>query len=199
MDKFADDSVIGAENSEELEKTLQSLNRNYSPQLNVTLNRGLMADVQIKLADLSDPRQQIAIVELVNAYALEPQGGGERLPDEINARIPQVIRDTAGAFVILAWDESRPVGGAICFRGFSTFKGQPVVNVHDLSVLASHRGRGIGRALLAAVESHARETGCCKVTMEVREANPQAEDLYRKLGYSDPDGFPTRFLDKVLR
>lgn len=158
-----------------------------------------MPDISIAPADFDNPVHAAAIVDLVEAYALEPQGGGKPLPDRVRASIVPTMKQTAGAFVLLAYDGQRPVGAAICFRGFSTFSGRPVVNVHDLSVLPSHRGRGIGSRLLAAVEERAREIGCCKVTMEVREKNPEAERLYRKLGYGDPDGFATRFLDKPLR
>ena len=99
---------------------------------------------------------------------------------------------------MLAWDGNQPVGVAVCFRGFSTFAAKPLVNIHDLSVLNSRRGQGIGTMLLTAVENHAKSMGCCKVTLEVREENPQAEKLYLRVGYGDPDGFRTRFLDKKL-
>jgi GNAT superfamily N-acetyltransferase len=157
-----------------------------------------MTAIRIISADFDDPAHAEAIVEIVNAYAIEPQGGGKPLSGEVRRSIVPGMKATPGAFTFLAWEGDRPVGVAVCFRGFSTFSGGPLVNVHDLSVLASHRGRGIGSRLLEAVEEYAREQGCCKVTLEVREANPHAERLYRRLGYSDPAGFPTRFLDKPL-
>ena len=156
-------------------------------------------DVTISLANLDDPGHCAAIVDLVDAYAREPQGGGKSLPDEVKNRMAATIRELPTAFVMLAWEGSLPVGLAVCFRGLSTFASAPLVNVHDLSVRESHRGRGIGSMLLAAVERHAAGQGCCKVTLEVREANPQAEALYRRLGYGNPDNFATRFLDKKLK
>lgn len=157
-----------------------------------------MTEIRITLADFDNPLHAAAIVDIVDAYATEPQGGGVPLPDEVRQAIVPGMQATPGAFTLLAWAGKLPVGAAVCFRGFSTFAGNQLVNVHDLSVLASHRGKGIGTRLLAAVEEHARGLGCCKVTLEVREANPHAERLYRRLGYGDPSGFATKFLDKPL-
>lgn len=156
------------------------------------------ASLTIQPADFADPEHARAIVDIVNAYACEPQGGGVPLAESVRAAIVPGMAAVPGAFTLLAWKNGEPVGAAVCFRGFSTFKGKPLVNVHDLSVLAKYRGQGIGTALLRAVEEFARGQGCCKVTLEVREANPLAEKLYRQLGYVNPDGFATRFLDKPL-
>ena len=75
------------------------------------------------------------------------------------------------------------VGLAICFPGFSTFHAQPLLNVHDLTVCTSHRGRGIGTALLGALEQEALSRGCCRLTLEVRSDNQAARGLYRKRGF----------------
>jgi len=154
--------------------------------------------LRIALADLENPLQAEAVVKIIDAYAMEPHGGGQSLPDEVRQRIVPGLRATPGAFVLLAWDGEQPIGAAICFRGFSTFSGKPLANVHDLSVLQPYRGRGIGTRLLQAVEDHVRGFGGSKVTLEVRLANPEAERLYQRLGFGDPSGFATRFLDKPL-
>ncbi len=157
-----------------------------------------MSNITTSIANFDDPEHAQAIVDIINAYAIEPHGGERVLPLEISSQIVSGMKATPGAFTMFAWDGETPVGAAICFQGFSTFAAKPLVNIHDLSVLPSHRGRGIGTQLLQAVEAHAKSLGCCKVTLEVRKANPQAEKLYLRVGYGDPDGFETRFLDKKL-
>lgn len=157
-----------------------------------------MAQFTTSLANFDNPHHARAIVELIQEYANEDHGGGQPLPEEIASQIVPGMQQTPGAFTILAWEKELPVGVAVCFQAFSTFSARPLVNVQDLSVSRSYRGQGIGTMLLTAVESHARQLGCCKVTLEVRTANPRAEQLYRRLGYADPDGFATRFLDKRL-
>jgi ribosomal protein S18 acetylase RimI-like enzyme len=72
---------------------------------------------------------------------------------------------------------------AICLLGFSTFRARPLINIHDIAVHPDFRGQGIGRALLDAVEQHAREHGCCKVTLEVRSDNEPAMAAYRRAGF----------------
>ena len=43
-----------------------------------------------------------------------------------------------------------PVGFALWFSTFSTFRGQPGLYLEDIFVKPGYRGRGIGKALLAA-------------------------------------------------
>jgi ribosomal protein S18 acetylase RimI-like enzyme len=72
---------------------------------------------------------------------------------------------------------------ATCFRGFSTFRALPLINISDLAVLPDYRGRGIGKQLLTAVEDKARTLGCCKVTLEVQENNTRARNVYERSGF----------------
>ncbi len=104
--------------------------------------------------------------------------------------------------MFLAFHGGEPAGLATCFRGFSTFAARPLINVHDFYVVPALRGRGIGRALLAAVERKARETGCCKLTLEVLENNTPARRLYETCGFSQAQYVETAgkaiFLWKLL-
>ena len=86
---------------------------------------------------------------------------------------------------MLAFIAGEPVGLVNCFEGFSTFACRPLVNVHDVVVIAAVRGQGISQKMLAKVEEIARQRGCCKITLEVLEGNEAAKGAYRKLGFSD--------------
>ena len=92
---------------------------------------------------------------------------------------------TPGAFSLIARLDGQPAGLANCFTGFSTFAAEPLVNVHDMGVLPEYRDRGIGRALLLAVEDEARRRGACKITLEVLSGNARAKALYLALGFGD--------------
>lgn len=50
-----------------------------------------------------------------------------------------------------------------------------------MAVDNAYRGRGIGRELISAMESHARDTGVKIIVLDAREP---AVGFYRKLGYS---------------
>jgi ribosomal protein S18 acetylase RimI-like enzyme len=97
---------------------------------------------------------------------------------------------------LLAFANDTPVGLAVCFRGLSTFRALPLLNIHDLAVLPPYRGKGIGRALLQAAEELARLQGCCRLTLEVLESNAGARALYRRFGFDDST--VSRFLVKSL-
>lgn len=156
----------------------------------------------MRRAGLEDAADAAAVVALLDAYASDPRGGGKSLPLEVRARLIAGLRATPTARVWLALDGPTPVGVCVAFIGFSTFQALPLLNVHDLAVLATHRGRGVGRALLSAAEAHARELGCGKLTLEVQDDNTPARRLYERFGFRDVvygDSGPTRFLGKGLR
>jgi GNAT superfamily N-acetyltransferase len=156
--------------------------------------------VQVLEADLADPAHGEAIVALVDAYATDPIGGGEPLATDVRARLVAGLREHPSTLVLLALAADRPIGIAVCFVGFSTFQARPLLNVHDLAIVADWRGRGVGRALLAAAEARARVRGCCKLTLEVQDQNHPARRLYERFGFADFTlaGSTTRFLTKPL-
>ena len=158
--------------------------------------------ITIVKADLNNPDHCAAIPAMINAYASDPMGGGAPLDPARLADIVPGLRKHPASLVFLAFNEAGPVGIANCFIGFSTFAAQPLVNIHDLAVLERHRGQGIGLDLLRAIEVEARNMGCCKLTLEVRDDNTRASAIYRQFGFDDfttgADTVPTFFLEKKL-
>ena len=138
----------------------------------------------ITLADYRNPRDAADLVALLDAYARDPMGGGEPLGDGAKARLTGDLAANPHAFSLLARLDDQAVGLANCFMGYSTFAAAPLVNIHDLAVLPGHRGTGIGKALLAAIEAEALKRGACKITLEVLSGNP-ARHLYAAQGYGD--------------
>ncbi|MFC0203667.1 GNAT family N-acetyltransferase [Novosphingobium soli] len=149
------------------------------------MSETLALDLAITRADFADPDDAAALVAMLDAYARDPMGGGEPLPDDVRARLAPALAQVPGAFAFLARLGDEPVGLAICFMGFSTFAARPLVNIHDVSVVPASRGRGIARALFAAIEDEARRRGACKITLEVLSGNHRAQDLYASMGYGD--------------
>ena len=158
--------------------------------------------VGVVSADFEDPAHRAGILVVLNSYASDPVGGGEPLSSDVRERLIQALREHPTALVLLAFDEKRPVGIAVCFFGLSTFQARPLLNIHDLAVLPEYRGKGIGRALLAVAEERALRHGCCKLTLEVQDDNATARALYESFGFADfvvGNSGPTRFLSKPLR
>jgi GNAT superfamily N-acetyltransferase len=134
-------------------------------------------------ADLDRPDHQQAVEAMVDAYSRDPMGDGAPLAPEVRARLIPGLRQHPTTLVFLAYDGDTPVGVAVCFLGFSTFAAKPLINLHDVAIVPSHRCRGIGRGLLAAVEAKARELGCCKLTLEVLDQNHHALRTYTAAGF----------------
>ena len=151
----------------------------------------------IEAADLENPIQAKALVEILDSYARGSAGQNEPLSARARSTLVEGLAEHPSATVLLAFADSQPVGTAVCLWGFSTFAGMPSVNIHDLAVLPAFQRRGIGKALLAEVERRARERGCCKITLEVHDTNEGAKGLYRSAGFGPWDP-PTLFVAKRL-
>jgi len=154
-------------------------------------------------ADYADPQHMRSLLDLLDGYARDPMGGGEPLSDFARANLPQALAARPFMFSVLAFDATgKPVGLVNCVEGFSTFACQPLVNVHDVVVLAAYRGRRVAEQMLALVEQLARGRGACKLTLEVLEGNASAQKLYRRLGFEnyqlDPAMGQAQFMQKWL-
>ncbi|MEO6992622.1 MAG: GNAT family N-acetyltransferase, partial [Lacunisphaera sp.] len=132
---------------------------------------------------LDDPAHQAAVLAMIDAYARDPMGDGRPLAADVRERLIPGLRHHPTTLIALAFDGDLPVGIAVCFLGFSTFAARPLLNLHDVAVLPSHRSRGVGRGLLAKVEARAREMGCCKLTLEVLDKNEKALRTYNAAGF----------------
>lgn len=56
-------------------------------------------------------------------------------------------------------------------------------HITNVAVAPSHRGQGIGEALLKAMIDKAKENGAGAMTLEVRPSNMAARNLYAKMGF----------------
>jgi ribosomal protein S18 acetylase RimI-like enzyme len=161
-----------------------------------------MKTLTVLRADYLNPAHAQALVDLLDAYARDPAGGGHALGDFARANLVPCLAARPQAFSVLAFVGQTPVGLVNCLEGFSTFACRPLVNVHDVVVLASHRGLGVAERMLRLVEDLARERQACKLTLEVLSGNGSANRLYARFGFDayqfDPDMGQARFLQKWL-
>jgi GNAT superfamily N-acetyltransferase len=73
-------------------------------------------------------------------------------------------------------------GYALFFPTFSSFLAIQGVWLEDLFVRPEHRGVGVGKALLAAVASRARERGAERLEWAALDWNELALGFYRRIG-----------------
>lgn len=162
----------------------------------------MAATFSVRLADYANTVDAAAMVMLLDAYARDPAGGGEGLSAYARQNLVRELAARPQAFSVLAFDGDAPVGLVNCIEGFSTFKCRPLVNVHDVAVLASHRGRGVAEQMLRVAEQEALQRGAVKMTLEVLSGNRPALRLYERMGYAgyqlDPAMGTAQFMQKWL-
>ena len=161
--------------------------------------------VRVCRADYANPAHAQALLELLDAYARDPMGGGEALSPFALANLIPALAARAQAFSVLAFagaSGTEAVGLVNCIEGFSTFACRPLVNVHDVVVLPAWRGQRVAEKMLALVEALALERGACKLTLEVLSGNAGAIKLYNRVGFAsyqlDPAMGQAQFLQKWL-
>jgi GNAT superfamily N-acetyltransferase len=91
---------------------------------------------------------------------------------------PDEVADGRGAFLV-ASRAGKPVGcGAV--RRIEGRTGE----IKRMYVRLEERGRGLGRALLAALEAEAQALGITRLVLETGVRNPEALALYEQAGFS---------------
>ena len=85
------------------------------------------------------------------------------------------------AEVLLAEEDSIPVGFALFFHNFSTFLGRAGIYLEDLFVMPEHRGKGYGKALLRRLAQITMERGCGRLEWSCLDWNKPSIDFYLSL------------------
>jgi len=84
------------------------------------------------------------------------------------------------AIVLVAVDKTGLLGTALVFFR----RESDLARLYSIAVAHGARGRGVGEALLAAVERAAFRRGARRMRLEVRQDNAAAMRLYERRGYS---------------
>lgn len=129
----------------------------------------------------------------------------EKAPEEARASEDQLREALFGerpaAFAHMAVDESsgEPVGFALWFLNFSTWRGVHGIYLEDLYVRPEARGGGHGRALLAELARICVERGYERLEWSVLNWNRPAIGFYEALGARPQDEWTVyRLTDEPL-
>ncbi|MEX0915347.1 MAG: GNAT family N-acetyltransferase [Wenzhouxiangellaceae bacterium] len=144
----------------------------------------------------AEPGDEDTLLALIHELAVY-----EKAPEEAVAT-PELIgkalfgeHPTAEA-VIAEW-QGEPAGFALWFHNFSTWLGKPGLYLEDLFVRESHRGNGIGKALLLHLAGIARDRDCGRMEWSVLDWNTPAIDFYKALGARPMDEWTVYRLDEA--
>lgn len=125
----------------------------------------------------------------------------EKTPAEVEAAIRE--RPEQGFAFIVAEDEDGIVGFAT-YGQFRGGYGYRFTMENTIALLTRAKGRGIGRALMLAVEDHARAMGAHSMIAGVSAQNPEGLAFHGALGYANIATVPQsgykwgQWLDLVL-
>jgi len=144
------------------------------------------SDFRIIDADFSNAEHLDDIIKVLENYKTGEMGDGVPYSESEKARLRTQFLVHPNVMAFLLYTKEREIaGGAVCFKSFSTFNTDNIINIHDLCVIDKFRGRGFGRALTDYIVQKGKKQLCSRLTLEVREDNGIAQDLYRKFGFDD--------------
>lgn len=93
---------------------------------------------------------------------------------------------------LLAVDGEKPIGYALFYQNFASFRGQRGFYLEDLYVKPEYRGRKIGEAFLRKLAQIAASRNFRRIDFLVLEWNKSAIEFYKKLG-AQADGEERHF------
>lgn len=109
--------------------------------------------------------------------------------DLVTSTPDDIRRDGFGAAPsfksLIAVREGKPVGLALYFDEYSTWRGRRGVYLQDLYVAPAMRGAGLGRRLVKAVIDRTAAEGATYMRLAVDADNKAAARFYERIGFSE--------------
>jgi GNAT superfamily N-acetyltransferase len=113
------------------------------------------------------------------------QLGYPSTPEEVRNRLA-VIGELPDQHILVAVDAAKEVLGWIHAFVYRVLESEPMVEIGGLVVDQAFRGRGVGRALLEAVETWSAAQEIDTVSLRSNVVRMQAHEFYRRQGYTVP-------------
>ncbi|MFD8075789.1 GNAT family N-acetyltransferase [Streptomyces sp. NPDC059718] len=139
--------------------------------------------VQVTAATEADIEEIARLIGEIEVYY-----GGAYAPGDVDQIRAALFSDSPAATVLLARDGDEVLGMASVSRLWPAAGAEASLYMKELFVREAARGQGVGRALIAAVQEHARGLGCSRLEWTADADNPQALGFYEALGVKVNDG-----------
>ncbi|MDB5434085.1 MAG: acetyltransferase, family [Phenylobacterium sp.] len=147
--------------------------------------------VQVRVASPADVALILSFIRDLAEY--------ERLLHEVEATEADIRRDLFGenprCFCDIAEADGQPVGFALWFYNYSTFRGRAGIYLEDLFVNPGARGLGAGKALLRRLAQRCVEADLGRLEWAVLDWNTPSIEFYDSLGAAAKDDWTVRRLD----
>jgi GNAT superfamily N-acetyltransferase len=133
--------------------------------------------VQVRVATLADVSLILQFIKALAEY--------ERLAHAVEATESDIRRDLFGenprCFCDIVEADGKPVGFALWFYNYSTFRGRAGIYLEDLFVQPQARGLGAGKALLRRLAQRCVEADLGRLEWSVLNWNTPAIEFYDSL------------------
>ena len=101
---------------------------------------------------------------------------------------------------LIAFDGETPIGYALFYPNFSSFRGQLGLHLDDIYIKSEFRGMGVGESMLKEVARIAALRGFERIDFQVLDWNTPAIKFYEKLGaVSNDEETHYKFADEAFR
>ncbi|MSR00322.1 MAG: GNAT family N-acetyltransferase [Gammaproteobacteria bacterium] len=154
----------------------------------LTLRAALPSDIQTILSLIRDLAEYEQLLDQVDA-------------NEITLQVALFNPQPRVFCNVAEWSNSVvPIGFALWFYNFSTFRGYHGIYLEDLYVQPEFRGRGIGKALLIQLAQRCIKEKLTRLEWAVLDWNEPALKFYRSLGAkATKEWLPHRVTGKALQ
>jgi len=109
----------------------------------------------------------------------------ERLSREVTATV-EILHESLfvkrQAEVLIAIEDEKPVGFALFFHNFSTFKGKACLYLEDIYIQPQYRSKGYGSRLFSELARIAVERDCKRFDWAVLNWNIPSIRMYESIG-----------------
>ena len=137
-----------------------------------------MSEINIREATIGDSSLILKFVKELAKY--------ERAASEITATVKDIQRSIFGAdatvHALICSLNNKPIGFAVYFYNYSTWKGKNGLYLEDIYITPKFRGKGAGKMLLKYLARIAVSKGCGRFELSVLNWNEPAIEFYKSIG-----------------
>ena len=145
-----------------------------------------------------------ALAALLNHWILHTAVTFNPVPKTEADILAMIAAKAADGHAFLVAEDAGTVIGQACYGQFRSGVGYKTCMEHSISLLPGTPQRGLGRALLTAIEDHARSTGAHQMIAGVSDENAAGKAFHARMGYAHIANVPQagfkfgRYIDLVL-
>jgi len=129
-------------------------------------------DIKLLSTDDLDP-----FIELLHVF--EEVFELEKTPLPAQKHLRKVLK-SPGFFSMIATADDQVIGGLTAYTFEQYHSIQPIAYIYDLAVLPKYQRKGIGGALIEAINNHCRKLGYQEIFVQTEKEEIHAVEFYRR-------------------